>query len=293
MWAPLKRGLYGVWHKASRKHLHRYIDEATLLLNEGSCKVTVVRVRVTMHIRRARSQRSVSIRLVGNAIYTKIVQCRRHSSPMWLSCECAETPLEGVMQRSLFLAAPLMAVILLTGCGSLHSNEPIIEDYISAGWSVGWKREIGTMASDASRRLTVVRLKKSENAEWKVGEFCSEPPPDAMVAIREQLTAEIKKGLKNDNDSEKRAKLASLIASSMGPLMHRSQGLQWHRDNMAYICMAYMNRIIENKAQYRKLMKKSMMFSRKLIEEEIKKGTPPITINVGNLPAPAGEPQSD
>ena len=39
MWALLKRGLYGVWHKASRKHLHRYINEATFRLNEANCKV--------------------------------------------------------------------------------------------------------------------------------------------------------------------------------------------------------------------------------------------------------------
>ena len=39
MWAMLKRGLYGVWHKASRKHLHRYINEATFRLSEGNVKV--------------------------------------------------------------------------------------------------------------------------------------------------------------------------------------------------------------------------------------------------------------
>ena len=39
MWALLKRGLYGVWHKASRKHLHRYVNEATFRLNEANCKV--------------------------------------------------------------------------------------------------------------------------------------------------------------------------------------------------------------------------------------------------------------
>ena len=26
MWAVLKRGLYGTWHKASVKHLHRYVE---------------------------------------------------------------------------------------------------------------------------------------------------------------------------------------------------------------------------------------------------------------------------
>ena len=39
MWAMLKRGLYGIWHKASRKHLHRYVNEATFRLNEGNVKI--------------------------------------------------------------------------------------------------------------------------------------------------------------------------------------------------------------------------------------------------------------
>jgi len=39
VWAVLKRGLYGVWHHASRKHLHRYVNEATFRLNEANCKV--------------------------------------------------------------------------------------------------------------------------------------------------------------------------------------------------------------------------------------------------------------
>jgi transposase-like protein len=39
VWAVLKRGLYGTWHKASVKHLHRYVNEATFRLNEGNVKV--------------------------------------------------------------------------------------------------------------------------------------------------------------------------------------------------------------------------------------------------------------
>lgn len=38
MWAVLKRGLYGTWHKASVKHLHRYANECTFRLNEGNVK---------------------------------------------------------------------------------------------------------------------------------------------------------------------------------------------------------------------------------------------------------------
>jgi transposase-like protein len=36
VWAVLKRGLHGVYHHASDKHLHRYVDEFTFRLNEGN-----------------------------------------------------------------------------------------------------------------------------------------------------------------------------------------------------------------------------------------------------------------
>jgi transposase-like protein len=36
VWAVLKRGLHGVYHHASAKHLFRYVDEFTFRLNEGN-----------------------------------------------------------------------------------------------------------------------------------------------------------------------------------------------------------------------------------------------------------------
>ena len=36
VWAVMKRGLHGVYHHASPKHLHRYVDEFTFRLNEGN-----------------------------------------------------------------------------------------------------------------------------------------------------------------------------------------------------------------------------------------------------------------
>jgi transposase-like protein len=38
VWAVLKRGLHGIYHHASDKHLHRYLDEFTFRLNEGNVK---------------------------------------------------------------------------------------------------------------------------------------------------------------------------------------------------------------------------------------------------------------
>jgi hypothetical protein len=38
VWAVMKRGMYGVYHHASPKHLHRYVDEFTFRLNDGDVK---------------------------------------------------------------------------------------------------------------------------------------------------------------------------------------------------------------------------------------------------------------
>lgn len=38
VWAVLKRGVHGVYHHVSPKHLHRYVDEFTFRLNEGDVK---------------------------------------------------------------------------------------------------------------------------------------------------------------------------------------------------------------------------------------------------------------
>ena len=39
VWAVLKRGLHGVYHHASFKHLDRYLDEFTFRLNQGACDI--------------------------------------------------------------------------------------------------------------------------------------------------------------------------------------------------------------------------------------------------------------
>jgi hypothetical protein len=38
VFAVMRRGLHGVYHKASKKHIHRYIDEFSWRLNEGNVK---------------------------------------------------------------------------------------------------------------------------------------------------------------------------------------------------------------------------------------------------------------
>lgn len=43
VWAVMKRGLNGVYHHASRKHLGRYASEFAFRLNEGNCKTPTLR----------------------------------------------------------------------------------------------------------------------------------------------------------------------------------------------------------------------------------------------------------
>ena len=38
VWAVMKRGMHGVYHKASKKHLNRYVDEFTFRLNAGNVR---------------------------------------------------------------------------------------------------------------------------------------------------------------------------------------------------------------------------------------------------------------
>ena len=42
VWAVLKRGVNGTFHHVSGKHLHRYLDEFTFRLNEGSCEIDTI-----------------------------------------------------------------------------------------------------------------------------------------------------------------------------------------------------------------------------------------------------------
>jgi transposase-like protein len=39
VWAVLKRGVYGVYHQVSKKHLARYVNEFTFRLNNGNVKI--------------------------------------------------------------------------------------------------------------------------------------------------------------------------------------------------------------------------------------------------------------
>ncbi len=42
VWAVLKRSVHGTWHHVSTKHLHRYVNEAAMRLNEGNVRIDTI-----------------------------------------------------------------------------------------------------------------------------------------------------------------------------------------------------------------------------------------------------------
>jgi len=65
MWALLKRGFYGIYHRFSVEHLSKYVAESVFRLNEGSCKyLTMERIN------------AISNYCVGK--YSTWLECTRH-----------------------------------------------------------------------------------------------------------------------------------------------------------------------------------------------------------------------
>jgi transposase-like protein len=66
VWAVLKRGLHGVYHQVSKKHLARYVDEFTFRLNEGDVKHHTLR-RLDSFIDALRGKRLTYARLIAES----------------------------------------------------------------------------------------------------------------------------------------------------------------------------------------------------------------------------------
>ena len=66
VWAVLKRGLHGVYHHASRKHLHRYVYEFAFRLNEGNVKVHTTK-RLDSFVSASCGKRLTYKRLIGKS----------------------------------------------------------------------------------------------------------------------------------------------------------------------------------------------------------------------------------
>jgi|CXWL01.1.fsa_nt_gi hypothetical protein len=172
--------------------------------------------------------------------------------------------------------------LFICGCGmsslSTRQTNPLLTDY--QGILTPWTQAISTMSPDASRRITIMRLSDADynydTEKWRAGEFCAEPPPDAMVNTASQIYDAIAAKIKVSNpqtggtngEGSGQNQFMQQVASSMSPLLRRSQGLQWTRDNLSFVCNAHLNRVID-KTQYIDLVKDIISRSERIINAEM------------------------
>lgn len=187
-------------------------------------------------------------------------------------------------QISFVSVASVLAVVTLSaGCGTSRltdrSTNPVIKDYLHTSFG-SQERQIGILATGAAHRVITTRMEDggpvSENG-WTKGEYCAEPPPDASVSLAGVLSAggsftgpSVAASGDNTGTSAANAEANYFrsIASSMAPLLRRSQGLQWARDQMALLCSDYANRRL-NRSEYIEMRKYILSESVKLINAEI------------------------
>lgn len=142
------------------------------------------------------------------------------------------------MSTKLASAAVVVSAIAacpLSGCANRYfadrSTNPVIEDYINHGDDGAG---LGVMSTTASRRNVYIQLKP----EGAIGKICAEPPPDVGEAFAKSFAASVETG-------EIKGGLASSAATSIAPLLYRSQGLQLYRDSVSHLCFMYMNGVIK------------------------------------------------
>jgi hypothetical protein len=193
------------------------------------------------------------------------------------------------MNRNISAALLVLALSYLPGCGlrffTPREANPVLEDYMGT-WP---SREIASLATRAGHRVNIARMADGTTVgehQWQRGEFCMEPPPDAMETVASLFTASASgsatdpKGVKASGDAE----FARTMATAMGPMLRRSQGLQWARDNMSFLCNSSINRRLSH-AEYLDLTKLVINMSFELIKQEITR-----LPNNDQLPSAVGAP---
>jgi hypothetical protein len=153
----------------------------------------------------------------------------------------------------------------LAGCGlstfTQRETDPLIRDVF-----YNMKEPVSIMVTDSSRRL-VYEFKKTENNRV----YCVDAPPDTSIAasgaIGGDVTATIPGGTPNISGTGALSGYR-ISTSSTIPLIRRSQGLQWERDNATRECMLFAMGLISSDA-YIKRLDEIRVKAREIIEKEI------------------------
>jgi hypothetical protein len=138
----------------------------------------------------------------------------------------------------------------LSGCGfstfTQRETDPFIGDVF-----YNLQEQVSIMVTDSSRRL-VYEFKNNENRRV----YCVDAPPDTSIAASGALggdvTSTIPSGTPNVNGTGALGGYRTSTTSTI-PLIRRSQGLQWERDNATRECMLFAMGIISNNSYLKRL----------------------------------------
>lgn len=167
----------------------------------------------------------------------------------------------------------LSCLLLMVGCGDRRFTpraiNPVTEDYISARGNNNYS----VISTRPDRRSVFINLLPGQN----YADICAEPPADAAEAFASSQSLQLSRtpaaaapatATSNASQAAASAALNSSLSTAVGALLARSQGLQWQRDQMFYLCIEKMNGTI-SAAEYLQLRLEVMRTSAALIQNEV------------------------
>jgi len=182
------------------------------------------------------------------------------------------------------LAMPLLAMLAaagMGGCGQRYfadrATNPVVEDYVSR--RSNGDPAYGMLSGSATRRTILVEFPSDET---KVHRVCAEPPPDAVEAYANALSAAVK-GVPVGGGAGLGAEVARSFATEASPMLYRSQGLQMLRDSQYHLCTMFLNGVI-TRDQYRQLFVNILYNSTWLMDREM----PALAVAAARTPVVVG-----
>jgi hypothetical protein len=139
--------------------------------------------------------------------------------------------------------------LLCAGCS--NDRPPLIEEYTGTGYftRAGVMSSISTDSAYRSAYILLSNGVQRDGSERHAGQFCPEPPPDAAQAVSAALAGALRGKVDaptGQTGGEVAAEASKAISTAVAPLVKRSQGLQFFRDQAFYYCVGFLNGVIQN-----------------------------------------------
>ena len=170
----------------------------------------------------------------------------------------------------------LFAMLSLFGLAACAGpRESVVTETHFPGLFTGHTANIGVMTTSASHRAVIFQNKGPKDSP-----YCAEPPPDAMESISSRLATEVGASAGSIplpvvpggtiTSPQITVNLDRGTNTAVAAILRRSQGLQWGRDQMAYLCHDHLNGRLSTQ-EFTEQRRKILEVSEKLILAEIDK----------------------